>query len=568
MTIESEATTGLSWEREDMHFPDRLSRWGAELFTTRQSRGIAEICADAGLLFDGVRITEIDGWAYAAVIPPGGKPRPSPPPWLMPLLVRVVPDLRRRIATMRRLDREGYWPRVVDEWLAGGEAALLRRGAEFLERDLAALDDRSLALEIERAWNYADDAVKKHFHLHGAGINEIMVLSMELNRDHGFTTADVSGLLTGLSDTTTGPAAHQAALIEIIRDHGGAAELRRATSLQDVKAIGEPVAAAMDDYMYTWGRRAIRYEVAYPTVAESPTWLLDQLKMQLDRPQPAELEHRHAATRADVEQRVVAALGDTAETHDRIRRARRAFPIREGNEAATVGIPAAVLRRLGLAAGERLVARGALEAVEHVFDAKPEAVLLALRGAVPAELRTAAAARHADRLGADPTAAPRTLGPPPSLPDLTGFPDDIRTLVEAVIWFSSKASTIETGVPDADDEARASRVDGSVASGLGVSPGIYEGPARVVLDESGFDDIEPGDVLVCPITSPVWSMVFPSLGALVCDAGGPLSHPAIIAREFGIPAVVATENATSELVSGQLIRVDGTTGSITTVDRA
>ena len=76
--------------------------------------------------------------------------------------------------------------------------------------------------------------------------------------------------------------------------------------------------------------------------------------------------------------------------------------------------------------------------------------------------------------------------------------------------------------------------------GIGVSPGTYEGTARIVLDEDGFELIQPGDVLVCPTTSPVWSVVFPSLGGLVCDAGGAMSHAAVIAREFCIPAVVAT----------------------------
>ena len=101
--------------------------------------------------------------------------------------------------------------------------------------------------------------------------------------------------------------------------------------------------------------------------------------------------------------------------------------------------------------------------------------------------------------------------------------------------------------------------------GDAVSPGVYEGTARVVLDEAELDRIEAGDVLVCPITSPVWSMVFPALGALVCDAGGPLSHPAIIAREFAIPAVVNTVNATSVIADGATVRVDGDAGVVTMV---
>jgi pyruvate,water dikinase len=84
----------------------------------------------------------------------------------------------------------------------------------------------------------------------------------------------------------------------------------------------------------------------------------------------------------------------------------------------------------------------------------------------------------------------------------------------------------------------------------------------VVRDESQFERIRPGDVLVCPITSPVWSVLFPSIGALVTDTGGVLSHPAIIAREYGIPAIVATGSATSRLTDGGLVTVNGSRGTV------
>jgi pyruvate,water dikinase len=82
------------------------------------------------------------------------------------------------------------------------------------------------------------------------------------------------------------------------------------------------------------------------------------------------------------------------------------------------------------------------------------------------------------------------------------------------------------------------------------------------MDESDFGRLRPGDVLVCPITSPVWSVLFPSVGALVTDTGGLLSHPAIIAREYRVPAVVATGNATALLSDDQVVTIDGTTGRI------
>ena len=85
---------------------------------------------------------------------------------------------------------------------------------------------------------------------------------------------------------------------------------------------------------------------------------------------------------------------------------------------------------------------------------------------------------------------------------------------------------------------------------------------RIINDESQFDKLQAGDVLVCTCTSPAWSIVFPSLSAVVTDSGGLLSHPAIVAREFGIPAVVATGDATGRLRDGQRVLVDGTAGTV------
>lgn len=103
---------------------------------------------------------------------------------------------------------------------------------------------------------------------------------------------------------------------------------------------------------------------------------------------------------------------------------------------------------------------------------------------------------------------------------------------------------------------------GCAVHGIAASPGVYTGPVRVIKNESEFGKLQPGDVLVCPMTSPVWSVLFPSGGALVTDTGGILSHPAIIVRKYRVPAVVAMGNATSVLSDGQHIRVNGNTGSV------
>ncbi len=98
--------------------------------------------------------------------------------------------------------------------------------------------------------------------------------------------------------------------------------------------------------------------------------------------------------------------------------------------------------------------------------------------------------------------------------------------------------------------------------GRGAARGTFTGTARVVMGEHEFNKLMRDDVLVCPVTSPLWSILFAKVGALVTDTGGVLSHPAIIAREYGIPAVVATGNATKLIHDGQQVLVDGDAGAV------
>ena len=98
-------------------------------------------------------------------------------------------------------------------------------------------------------------------------------------------------------------------------------------------------------------------------------------------------------------------------------------------------------------------------------------------------------------------------------------------------------------------------------TGIATSPGTCRGPARVIKGESDFHKLRAGDVLVCPVTSPVWSVLFPSVAALATDTGG-RSRIRRSSREFGIPAVVATRNATAVLRDGQTVVVDGTAGTV------
>ncbi len=94
------------------------------------------------------------------------------------------------------------------------------------------------------------------------------------------------------------------------------------------------------------------------------------------------------------------------------------------------------------------------------------------------------------------------------------------------------------------------------------SPGIAEGTARVIFDESRLDDVQPGDILVAPTTSPSWTSVFAFLKGVVVDRGASLSHAAVVGREYGIPVVMNVFEGTQKIRSGQRIRIDGTHGHV------
>jgi pyruvate,water dikinase len=102
---------------------------------------------------------------------------------------------------------------------------------------------------------------------------------------------------------------------------------------------------------------------------------------------------------------------------------------------------------------------------------------------------------------------------------------------------------------------------GGVITGSPVSPGVAEGVVHVVLDPRGAQ-LAPGEILVCPGTDPAWTPLFMVAGGLITEVGGMMTHGSVVAREYGIPAVVGVHQATARLRDGQRIRIDGTAGKI------
>jgi pyruvate,water dikinase len=106
-------------------------------------------------------------------------------------------------------------------------------------------------------------------------------------------------------------------------------------------------------------------------------------------------------------------------------------------------------------------------------------------------------------------------------------------------------------------------LDDKTVRGYAASPGVVEGVARVLMNVNDIGSIREGEVLVCPVTAPSWGPVFGKIAAAVSDIGGTMSHAAIVAREYGMPAVVGTGQATTKIKTGDRVRVDGDRGVVT-----
>jgi len=142
----------------------------------------------------------------------------------------------------------------------------------------------------------------------------------------------------------------------------------------------------------------------------------------------------------------------------------------------------------------------------------------------------------------------RAWSPPPALGPV---PEALNDPAVHMLW----------GVTQQTIEAWLKPDEGAVR-GCGASSGIVEGPARVLTDVNQIGEIRDGEILVCPVTAPSWAPVFGKIKAAVSDIGGSMSHAAIVAREYGMPAVVGTGDATKRIRTGQLVRVDGDRGIV------
>ncbi|MEV6632637.1 PEP/pyruvate-binding domain-containing protein [Actinoplanes sp. NPDC051470] len=549
------------WTREASHAPLPWTPFTRELLTAR-APAIAAMCADFGFLLERVDLRDIGGWEYVRLVPLGGRDRRPPPDLLVGLLARLVPAVRRRVRACVDAYRTDLPARHITAWYDQWQPALKNRTSLLLAAEPSTDDPDQLAQHLDDAVALFAAGIMAHFRVHGAIALMLSELAEACRDLLGWDDGQTLRLLSGLSARSTEPAHRLAVLAALARERPAVRAFVAGAGPggpAPTAAVDEEFAAGFADYQRTFGRRALRYEAADPNLDELPWLTLKLIRDQLTQGYDPQAEAADLdAVRTSAEQAARDLLA-TRSTDDRERfdralsRARRAYPAREDKEFFTYSGPLAVVRRAALAVGRRLAAAGQIAAPGDVFFLEPPEAGDAVRAGTDQHQRVAR--RKAERAWVLAHPGPPSYGPDPGPPpSMDRWPREVAAANTALLWYLDRilGAAPVPGRP-------------GLVCGLAAGPGRYTGPARVIAGEDDFHLIRPGDVLVCPTTAPVWSVLFPSIGALVTDTGGTLSHPAIIAREYRIPAVVGTGCATRTLRDGQLITVDGDAGTVAVV---
>ena len=308
---------------------------------------------------------------------------------------------------------------------------------------------------------------------------------------------------------------------------------------------------AFREHLDLYGHAVYNLDFATPVATDDPSTLLATVKFYLrgQGTDPHERQRLLTRRREELTEQVAARLGPRrrAAFLRLLRWAQDTAPVRE-DALADVGLAWPLLRQMLLELGRRLVASGVIAEPADVFWLRFQEVRTAV------EFGLAAPGAHAAITGAD-------------RPVRAAAVEERRML-----WRGQARASAPQMLPErrwmekafgSMMPAASQRQHGDVIKGVGASSGRVTAPARVLSGPRDFGRMEPGDVLVARITTPAWTPLFAMASAIVTDVGGPLSHSSIVAREYGIPAVLGTGVATQRLATGQQVTVDGDAGTVT-----
>lgn len=452
-----------------------------------------------------------------------------------------------RANSARLLDAE--IPRLRRRWDEELLPELRRNLNEMKAADLASLDDAGLLEMLDRFLAIATRHWEIHFRVVfpvGRAMDRFRETCSELLGEE-----KAAEWQTLIDSSQTKTVEVNEALVELAKSAARMPEVRRILKQDDAagnalrnldgSAEGRGWLARLHGFLDAYGYRPTGYDIRFPTWRDDPTFVLVSVKTLIehgevvDRSRDSESDRtiRRAAWLESLHEKI----GSDPEKRNAIEEARRTaqdlWPLKEDHAFYIDQATVALVRDAILQLGRTLVAKEAIEHPEDVFYLHLDEARELTR--LPEDVRRTVHKRHMAIESYSRLNPPKYLGTLPA----QGVPEDAEEALAAM----------EVDRP-------------STLRGQGASGGSALGPARVIRSPEEFHKVRAGDILICRSTSPTWTPLFNVVAALVSESGGVLSHPAVVAREYGLPAVVAVHRCTELLEDGDLLRVDGTEGQV------
>lgn len=460
--------------------------------------------------------------------------RPATPP------TSVAPEIQ----TIReRFAREA--PNLWESWKTDQEPLIVESFHAIKSSTFPSMTLTAMASRLSELFELAADRFNMTMTSAGpmmaAHLPLVAFCQAEFDEDTGPLVEMLEG---GFSNRTTSADAQMWKLANILRNNPEVLKRLNTIDAVDIATAlasipnGAQFSKGLEKYLEQYGFRAeVWFELTTPTQVENLQGVLDELQRAAagDEPDPQLAITRSARIRRAATKRLQKRLAGDSDKLARFNRvlevARQYVPIKESRGYWQMTITGA-LRMPILAAGQKLADHGVLHQSEDIFFLHMAEIERACANPHKATWKQLVANRrseHAARMATNP-------------------PANIGGKHEAT-------ANVATDGPSV-------LAKGEVLKGLAASAGAVEGRAVVVKTLSEASKLETGDVLVCNSTSPAWSMLFSRISAVVTAGGGPLSHTAIVAREYKIPCVLDIAGVTSRIQDGMRIRVDGTAGTV------
>jgi len=525
-----------TWELDTVHFPRPATRYWAEMHPEPFQRGVAEFSRYYGMLLGGMQMAYVNSFAYRVVIPVSDE---------------EVPE---RFQRAEEVFEKKLWREQLREWDETAKPAAVKTHRELQSVDPDSLSDAELRAYLTRCRDHHIQMIYQHMRFTGAAMICVGDLLAHLTDWTMVPPSEVLAMTRGSAPVSAGASGELDRLITAFSEDAAAREILESEGdpgqvLDKLRSLGNQVSQALSGYLDLVGYRLLDgFDISGRYALELPDALLRAIRTSVQQTKVAA---------DDVDERISAIREQVPEEHraqfdELLGEARLMYRIRDERGVFSDIWASGIARRAVLAVGRRLARTGAVHDPEHAIDAGFDEMISLLSGS-GGPSADELAARHQFRTTHSAKDAPPVLGPPaPPPPDPSGLPPGEARLMRATMVALGELF----GSSQAPQEEKLLR-------GLAASGGVYEGPARRVSGPAEFDRIVQGDVLVTESTTEAFNILLPLLGAIVTDSGGLLSHSAIVAREYGIPGVVGTREATDRIPDGATVRVDGDAGEVT-----